>query len=1265
MLEAAADMAHALDDPGKGLDQSRIGETRSPFNLQYMVREAHDGVSATAENAGIGLAWYMPPLLGHMYEGQAHALRETLALLLESAVRATSRGAVHLSVRRVPESADPGHLLFTVTDTGTGIPPRNRSTLALARAWELAGTNNCYLNVECTPQGTSISFTLRLKPLEHDSGADEELHPHVAVVAEKAVERQSFAHIVAAMGLSSTEARTLREALELNRENPALLLVVHAPVGGSAEYGLLERFKDQAAEAGLPFCKTLAITPDDSQWDALADTGYTHALLEPVDKTAFGLTVQEILAEANIVVPDAEPDAEQDAGPDAGPDAGQGAGSQAPPADLPADLPATPEDARPDNSAILPDTHGPEDAAKSPGLPPPLPTQTITANTPSSPLPDLFGTDQTWSVKKTTSSQLPDLTALPQLLGLTDQLGGGLPPYGPGMPTAAVSPGTVVTATATSADLHTTVPAADGEVLLPQVAPLFDLPVFDQPVSDQPVSDLPGQPDLLAQPELLAQPGLPSAQEVPDIFGANAGMGHAPDHAPDHAADHVADINVDMNADGRDSAEPPLEVVYPVEAAEPPSATAESPAPQPFDASVTGKTAGSPADPADPADFIASAGLEGPMWGGEVPAHAEADPNGGQAGAAAGLEQKAEAAPAASAPEAAEAVLPMTRDALVGPQEEAHDPVPEASQDPVSEVPHDIVPEEALATPTAPVVAVPPSEGSAAVQASKASAEPPVSAEEDSGQESGVQDGGHAEGIVGPAAVQTDASASALPEHAKKAEAVGADGPTAAAHAAGASSAGMQAGQSVISVRGRIGEAVLRPVNAPPPDASAMVGGGLSGLASLSDALAAEAPGTEKVQAVATISAISADQVVPAGGAGPVPASEVSNAAPRKSAGYLDATYPGPVDAVPHEKLDWGDEWVGEPMPVGTLVSSGKPALASPAKGAGGHVSASLANTDEWVGEPMPIDKNTIKDAKPASGGPQPVPAVPVGGYVSPSLASPGEWVGEPTPIDKNAIKDARPEPAPRPMPAAPERRAIPWPGDTPVGQSAAAANRSAKSSSGPREMPHTATGRLIRKLLGSTDDAAPLVENAQEIPRQSGGATRMQGGEAGFRPSPAGLRPADDGSIVDFIAGATPPSEGNGPAVSVDAPAVGAQAVSGPDVAPAAPGVPVAPGASPVPPQPHQQDETLLRLVGRLDAAMADAQRAYKGHNCPAVAEASGRIANESDGFGFRVLARMARCVERAARANDMSALRDLLPELAVAVERNRIALNPHHQDS
>ncbi len=38
-----------------------------------------------------------------------------------------------------------------------------------------------------------------------------------------------------------------------------------------------------------------------------------------------------------------------------------------------------------------------------------------------------------------------------------------------------------------------------------------------------------------------------------------------------------------------------------------------------------------------------------------------------------------------------------------------------------------------------------------------------------------------------------------------------------------------------------------------------------------------------------------------------------------------------------------------------------------------------------------------------------------------------------------------------------------------------------------------------------------------------------------------------------------------------------------------------------------------------------------------------------------------MARCVEQAGKAADMNALRDLLPELTVAVERNHIAITQH----
>ena len=57
-------------------------------------------------------------------------------------------------------------------------------------------------------------------------------------------------------------------------------------------------------------------------------------------------------------------------------------------------------------------------------------------------------------------------------------------------------------------------------------------------------------------------------------------------------------------------------------------------------------------------------------------------------------------------------------------------------------------------------------------------------------------------------------------------------------------------------------------------------------------------------------------------------------------------------------------------------------------------------------------------------------------------------------------------------------------------------------------------------------------------------------------------------------------------------------------------------------------------------------------------VADAAGRLAAEAESYGFRVLGRMARCVESAGRAKDLQAVTDLLPELATAVERHRISM-------
>lgn len=304
MLAAARRMADVLSDadagktPGRGEDApaGEGADAATAFDLQRLLREVHGAVAPAAEYAGIGLAWYMPPHLGQLYRGDARALGETLGLLLESAVRATRQGAVHLSARRVPESSDPGNILFTVTDTGAGAPPRDRSSLALARAWELAARHGGYVGMEYEPNGTTIAFSLHLEPLE--DGAEEtppDVRPHVLIVAEDPRQRRELARMLADLPCRCSEAGSEHEALRRHEADPAVLLIAQGRYALPAAADMVRHFMERAAAAGMDGCKVLAVTVDDSQWNLLADSGFTHALLEPVDAEALRQTVRDVM----------------------------------------------------------------------------------------------------------------------------------------------------------------------------------------------------------------------------------------------------------------------------------------------------------------------------------------------------------------------------------------------------------------------------------------------------------------------------------------------------------------------------------------------------------------------------------------------------------------------------------------------------------------------------------------------------------------------------------------------------------------------------------------------------------------------------------------------------------------------------------------------------------------------------------------------------------------------------------------------------------
>ena len=1094
MLGAAGDLARIIDNPGKELDQTSVGEQRAAFNLQHLVREAHDAVTTAAENSGIGLAWYMPPLLGHMYEGQARALRETLGLLLESAVRATKRGAVHLSVRRVPETADPGHLLFTVTDTGAGIPPRDRSSLALTRAWELAGSNSGYLNVECGPQGTSIAFTLRLKPLENETGTEAAPEPQraptITVVAESAVDRQALAHMITTLGCNNTQARSMREALECNREAPALMLVAQDPHDGPAEADALGRFEAEALKAGLPIFKALAVTKDNTRWDELADTGYTHALLEPVDAEAFAATLREVLDEAGFT----------DHGP------AVSAVSAPVPAAKEEDIPLPAHEENSPESESLP-----ADAAPS--------VQAQEQNQ----LPDLFGHDASLQdalpdTGASVDSQpltmpLPHdgLLSSPQSLnfGTVDQSGMLLPMMEDSPQAEEDAPielTDLLPPENTAQDAGQTLVAMPDTPEISQEEPAAAVPA---PVDVAPAGAAPVEKEA-APVEVQAAPQQPEPLDI----------------LPDAAQSEP----LSMQGDAEHQPEAQPEIITEIL----PEPSAEEP--QEADAATPQQEASQAASNTD-AEFMASAGLEGPLWAAEAPAAPQAN----------------ELAPEPAREPDAEGAAAQQADPAPAPVEQAE-----------------------LVTDTPAATAVPEATEQMSAPADKAPA--PI------------------ETLDWPEPEQHSAPTPATRETVTPAEFLEASLPSDSVLPTEPDEQPIaKSADTLKAMTGRAGEATLSPVNTQGFDVPAPAGKGAWDTYSLQD------------------------------------------------------------------------EWVGEPMPIGTPIKTASPA----AQSASGFVQG------------MP--QTSARDALSAAARPPAAPAREEKSYVSPSLAHPGEWVGEPMPMTKPARQD----------------------------DASGAVNQDSKQDSGHSaderrsrqvEMPRTATGRLILKLLGSAGDRPlgadseplpvgkpDLMADLAAMPRQDTMQAEYPAlaGTSGAE-SPAGVSAnvaepqrtaahlkgkATGNSIMNFIAGAAEALRHNGHDNAQHAPQVVHSGETPPAQLPEAESYSTAPAEqktvepqpaafapqAPVQPTaPRETDQTIPQLVARLDAAMDDAQQGFKNRRCAVVGDAANRIASESDAFGFRVLARMARCVERAAKANDMNALRDLLPELAVAVERNRIGLTP-----
>jgi signal transduction histidine kinase len=92
------------------------------FSLAETVQSALEVVAISARTRGLQLSWQVDQELPQLLTGDGGRLRQVLVNLLGNAVKFTPKGGIELAVRPLPDSEGRSFLLFSVKDTGVGIP---------------------------------------------------------------------------------------------------------------------------------------------------------------------------------------------------------------------------------------------------------------------------------------------------------------------------------------------------------------------------------------------------------------------------------------------------------------------------------------------------------------------------------------------------------------------------------------------------------------------------------------------------------------------------------------------------------------------------------------------------------------------------------------------------------------------------------------------------------------------------------------------------------------------------------------------------------------------------------------------------------------------------------------------------------------------------------------------------------------------------------------------------------------------------------------
>ncbi len=223
-----------------------------PFSLEDLVEATANFVALRAHQKGLELACHIAEDVPTDVVGDPDRLRQVLVNLLGNAIKFTEAGEVVLRVVKDPYADGPGRLLFSISDTGIGIPADKLDAVFESFTQADASITRVY-------GGTGLGLSISKRLVELMGGR---------IWAESHVGRGSTFHFTVRFGIQTQPApRPPQLPLDLrgkrvliiddNATNRFILLEMLTPGGAvvaeaeNGEQGLAEL--QRAREAGTPY----------------------------------------------------------------------------------------------------------------------------------------------------------------------------------------------------------------------------------------------------------------------------------------------------------------------------------------------------------------------------------------------------------------------------------------------------------------------------------------------------------------------------------------------------------------------------------------------------------------------------------------------------------------------------------------------------------------------------------------------------------------------------------------------------------------------------------------------------------------------------------------------------------------------------------------------------------------------------------------------------------------------------------------------------